>query len=146
MIEAASLAKAVFGGVLIGLAAAALLYSHGRLAGISGILGGAMHPQTQREAWGWRVAFLAGLLASGLAARVLKPELVTFDSGVNVVVLASAGVLAGFGARLSGGCTSGHGICGIGSFSGRSIAATVTFMFLGGVVVYVARHFVGGGA
>ncbi|MBK8170883.1 MAG: YeeE/YedE family protein [Sandaracinaceae bacterium] len=145
MFVAADIARAAVGGSLVGLSTAGMLYTHGRLSGITGIVGGAMHPKAQSESWSWRAAFIAGLLVSGLIARVVRPDLVTLHNTTNVVVLAVAGLLAGFGARISGGCTSGHGICGIGSFSLRSMAATGTFMVLGAVVVYTMRHVLFGG-
>jgi uncharacterized membrane protein YedE/YeeE len=110
------------GGLLIGLGAALLLLANGRIAGISGIVGGLLRPA--RGDIGWRLAFLLGLLASPL-------------------LVAAGGLLVGIGTRLGGGCTSGHGICGIARLSKRSIAATATFMATAIVVVFVARHVIG---
>jgi uncharacterized membrane protein YedE/YeeE len=128
---------ALAGGVLIGLAAAAFILFNGRIAGISGILGGLLRPV--RGDAGWRVAFLAGLIAAplvvGLFARL--PE-VTVDAGAGTLV--AAGLLVGIGTRYGAGCTSGHGVCGISRMSPRSLVATAAFMFSGFVTVYLVRH------
>ena len=137
-------AKSLTGGLVIGASAAGLFFTHRRLAGISGLLGGVLHPSTEREDWSWRAAFVAGLAMVGVLARVFAPELVAGDSSTSLLVLGGSGLLVGFGARLSGGCTSGHGICGLGRFSLRSLAATATFMLLGGVVVFAVRHIAAG--
>jgi uncharacterized membrane protein YedE/YeeE len=124
------------GGALIGLAASLLLWLDGRIAGISGILGGIGDASGDR---GWRIAFLGGLVlgAGGyaLAAGGLPQQL---QGGP--LLMAAAGLLVGFGTRLGSGCTSGHGICGIARFSPRSLAATATFMAAGILTVFVARH------
>jgi hypothetical protein len=124
------------GGALIGLAASLLLWLDGRIAGISGILGGIGDASGDR---GWRIAFLGGLVlgAGGyaLAAGGLPQQL---QGGP--LLMAAAGLLVGFGTRLGSGCTSGHGICGIARLSPRSLAATATFMAAGILTVFVARH------
>ena len=128
---------ALAGGLLIGLAAAVFVLFNGRIAGISGILGGLLraHPGDV----GWRVAFLAGLMAApvlyGLVAAL--PQ-VTVDAGEGTLV--AAGLLVGVGTRYGAGCTSGHGVCGISRMSPRSLVATATFMFAGFVTVYIVRH------
>ncbi|MDB5747539.1 MAG: YeeE/YedE [Massilia sp.] len=128
---------ALAGGVLIGLAAAAFILFNGRIAGISGILGGLLNPQ--RGDVGWRMAFLAGLLMApvlyGMVATL--PE-VTVDAGTGTLV--AAGLLVGVGTRYGAGCTSGHGVCGISRGSPRSLVATAAFMFAGFVTVYIVRH------
>lgn len=128
---------ALGGGVLIGLAAAVFVLFNGRIAGISGILGGLLRPA--RGDVGWRLAFLAGLIAApvlyGLVAAL--PE-ATVDAGEGTLV--AAGLLVGMGTRYGAGCTSGHGVCGISRMSPRSLIATVTFMFAGFVTVYIGRH------
>lgn len=128
---------ALAGGVLIGLAAAAFVLFNGRIAGISGILGGLLRPM--RGDVGWRLAFLGGLMAApllyGMAAAL--PE-VTVDAGTGTLV--TAGLLVGAGTRYGAGCTSGHGVCGISRRSPRSLAATAAFMFAGFVTVYIVRH------
>jgi len=134
--------SAALGGVLIGLAAAALLFANGRVAGISGIIGQALWP-APGEGRSWRVAFLLGLpLGAALVSLVTGPLVVDIDA--NAGVLVAAGLLVGSGTRLGNGCTSGHGVCGMSRGSRRSIAATVTFMAVGGATVFVVRHLLGG--
>jgi uncharacterized membrane protein YedE/YeeE len=136
--------SATLGGVLIGLAASILLLGLGRVAGISGILGQACFP-THDEPRGWRFAFLLGLpLGAMLVSLAAGPFPMTMQAGP--LGLAVAGVLVGFGTRLGNGCTSGHGVCGIGRGSKRSIAATLTFMGTAAITVFVLRHLTGAGA
>lgn len=128
---------ALAGGLLIGLAAAALLLFNGRIAGISGILGGLLHPK--RGDMAWRVAFLAGLVIAPLAYGVFAPlPDVGIDAGPWTLV--AAGLLVGLGTRYGSGCTSGHGVCGLSRMSPRSLVATLSFMLAGFVTVYVLRH------
>jgi uncharacterized membrane protein YedE/YeeE len=130
---------ALAGGALIGLAAAMFALLNGRIAGISGILGGVF--QRGRGDRAWRVAFLLGLVAAPLvwiAAADLPPILV--EAGWPRLI--AAGVLVGLGTRYGAGCTSGHGVCGISRLSPRSIVATLAFMAAGFVTVFVARHLV----
>lgn len=128
---------ALGGGVLIGLAAAAFILFNGRIAGISGILGGLLRPV--RGDIGWRVAFLAGLIAAPVVYGLFAvlPE-VTVDAGAGTLV--AAGLLVGVGTRYGAGCTSGHGVCGISRMSPRSLVATAAFMAAGFVTVYLMRH------
>jgi len=128
---------------MIGASAALLYLLHGRIAGISGILGGAvMTDTTDRE---WRVAFIAGLLLAGLAFRLFAADAIpTAGTGAPLPLLIAAGLIVGFGTRMGNGCTSGHGVCGIGRGSTRSIAATMTFMAVAVAVVFVVRHVLGG--
>jgi len=131
---------ALAGGLLIGLAAAMFALLNGRIAGISGILGGLLRPV--RGDAGWRVAFIAGLVGAPLAYRLfsaLPP--VQVDAGYGLLVV--AGLLVGVGTRYGSGCTSGHGVCGISRLSPRSLIATITFMGAGFAVVFVMRHIVG---
>ncbi len=129
------------GGVLIGLAAAILLLFNGRVAGISGILGGLLRPARGDVAW--RVAFLAGLVLAPLAWHLFGAlPMLHVDAGLPVLVV--AGLLVGIGTRVGSGCTSGHGVCGLSRGSMRSLAATATFMAAGFVVVFVVRHLVAG--
>ncbi len=126
------------GGVLIGLAAAMLLLASGRIAGVSGIVGGLLAPQPAGER-GWRIAFLLGLLLAPAAWKLFLPGVeVRIDSGFGVLVL--AGLLVGAGTSIGSGCTSGHGVCGLSRLSPRSLAATVAFMLAGFATVFVARH------
>jgi uncharacterized membrane protein YedE/YeeE len=127
--------SALAGGVLIGLASVWLLASNGRIAGISGILHGLFaQPPGDR---GWRMAFLAGLLAAGFLWLLFSP-VSTSESSLGAMAL--AGVLVGFGTRLGGGCTSGHGVCGLGRLSLRSLVAVIVFMAAGMLCVFVVRH------
>jgi uncharacterized membrane protein YedE/YeeE len=133
---------AIAGGLLIGAAASLLVLAAGRIAGISGILGGLLRPARGDIAWRW--AFLAGLLAApGVLALVRAvPALHIEATGP---ILALAGVLVGFGTRLGGGCTSGHGVCGVARLSPRSVTATAVFMAVAIVVVFVRRHVLAAG-
>ena len=125
------------GGMLIGLAAALFILLNGRIAGISGVLGGLLKPRSGDIAW--RVAFIAGMVGAPLvyAAFTALPVL-QIDAGTSLLVL--AGLLVGVGTRYGAGCTSGHGVCGLARLSPRSLAATVAFMAAGFAVVYVTRH------
>lgn len=116
------------GGVLIGLAASLLLIASGRIAGISGIVGGLLVPRSGDRAW--RLLFLIGLLASGLVMTAITASAMT-ASPRSLGWVAAAGVLVGIGTRLGNGCTSGHGVCGISRLAPRSLFATVTFMATG---------------
>ena len=133
--------SALFGGALIGISASALLLLNGRVAGISGILGGLVRPRAEETSW--RALFVAGLLVGGLALLLFRPA--SFGvAPVSLPLAIVAGVFVGFGTRLGSGCTSGHGVCGISRFSGRSLAATMTFMATGALTAFVVQHRVGG--
>lgn len=136
-----SYVSGLIGGSLIGLAAAVLFLANGRVAGISGIVAGLLGPRDGELAW--RALFVAGLVAGGLVARAVAPGSIG-GIATPVPLLALAGILVGFGTRLGGGCTSGHGVCGIGRLSPRSILATGTFIFAAAVVVFVMRRAVSG--
>ena len=128
---------ALAGGLLIGLAAAAFILLNGRIAGISGIIGGLL--RAQRGDVGWRLAFLGGLLAAPLVYGLVSTlPAVTVDAGTGTLV--AAGLLVGVGTRYGAGCTSGHGVCGISRGSPRSLVATAAFMFAGFLTVYIVRH------
>ena len=124
-----SIAYAVAGGALIGLAASWVLLGSGRIAGISGVLGGLVAPQP--KAVSWRLNFLLGLVAGGLLLSFLTPGVFQVPTGRSLLAVGSAGLLVGVGTRLAQGCTSGHGVCGLSRFSTRSLAATLTFMATG---------------
>jgi uncharacterized membrane protein YedE/YeeE len=126
--------RSLLGGMLLGLSASLLALGAGRVAGISGILGGLFTPG--REGRGWRVQFLAGLGVGGLLLMVVHPA-VFHAAGRAWPLLAVAGLLVGFGARLGGGCTSGHGVCGLSRLSGRSLVATLVFMVTAMLTVLV---------
>ena len=132
------LAAALAGGVLVGLATALLLLFSGRIAGISGIVGGLL-PATRGDA-GWRLAFLGGLLVGGLALAAFYPAAFPATSTTGAPTLIAAGLLVGFGTRLGNGCTSGHGVCGIGRMSRRSLVATLTFLATGMITVFITQH------
>jgi uncharacterized membrane protein YedE/YeeE len=136
--------SSTIGGVLLGIAASLLLLANGEVCGISGILGGAAF--TKRADRLWRIVFLAGLLAGGaLVAWADRPAL-ALASEQSIWLAAVSGVLVGVGTRMGEGCTSGHGLCGIARFSGRSIVATLVFMATGAATVFVVRHVLGAGA
>ncbi len=126
--------SALIGGALLGLAAAGMWWLLGRLAGVSSILGNAV--TSRGEDFTWRMAFIAGLFLAGFAAVVLFPGEVriNLDAGYGQVLL--AGALVGLGTQMGGGCTSGHGVCGLSRLSLRSIAGTLLFMVAGMVTVY----------
>jgi len=129
------------GGVVIGVAAAVLILFNGRIAGISGILGGILG--ASRDEAGWRAAFIVGLIAAPVFASMLgKPVMPDIQAGWGELIV--AGFLVGIGTRYASGCTSGHGVCGISRGSVRSLVATATFMAAGFVTVFVLRHITGG--
>jgi uncharacterized membrane protein YedE/YeeE len=129
---------AAIGGALIGLAAVLLMLTTGRIAGISGILGGALDPGTSDK--GWRIAFIGGLVLAPLTGELIGLPLPVPQMPSSWVVIVAAGLLVGFATRLGSGCTSGHGICGIARLSPRSIVATGIFMGAAIVVVALTRH------
>lgn len=129
--------NAVIGGVMIGVASGLVFLLLGRMAGVTGIVAGAW-PAPNRW-WTWRAAFLAGLVIAGAIGRLVSPASVPGLS-TPFALAAAAGLLAGFGARYGGGCTSGHGVCGVGRLSRRSIVGCATFMIVAMIVVFVARH------
>jgi uncharacterized membrane protein YedE/YeeE len=125
------------GGLLIGLAAALFVLFNGRIAGISGILGGMLGLPKGDTAW--RVAFLLGLVLAPLAFALVHPlPAVQVDAGTGTLV--AAGLLVGIGTRYGSGCTSGHGVCGLSRLSPRSLVATLAFMLAGFATVFVVRH------
>ena len=131
--------SAIAGGVLIGIAATIFLLVNGRIAGVSGILGGLLRPSIPDI--GWRVAFLAGLIIapSLYAAFVYMPGL---KIDADYVTLFIAGLMVGVGTRYAGGCTSGHGVCGLSRLSPRALVATVAFIAAGFATVFVVRHLI----
>ena len=134
--------SAAIGGGLIGFSAVLLMLSTGRIAGISGIFGGLLDPGNNDK--GWRIAFIAGLILAPVISGWIGYAMPTPKLPSSWTVIIAAGLLVGFGTRLGGGCTSGHGICGVARLSDRSIAATVIFMFVAILTVAVTRHVVGG--
>ena len=128
------------GGMIIGVAAAMFVLLNGRIAGISGVLGGLLKPA--RGDVSWRAAFIAGLIGAPLL-YALVTELPPLQIEAGHAGLIAAGLLVGIGTRYGSGCTSGHGVCGISRRSPRSLAATAAFMLAGFVTVYVVRHLIG---
>lgn len=129
--------SAIIGGVLIGLSAVLLMFSHGRIAGISGILGGIF---SDRKDWGWRIPFLGGLIIVPLILVTLNPELRVVQFHTDRWTLLIGGIVVGIGTQLGNGCTSGHGVCGNARMSERSFVATLTFMATGILTVFVTKY------
>lgn len=121
--------SALLGGVLIGVSAALLLWTHGRIAGISGIWGGILRPVAGDL--GWRVAFVGGLAAGALTLALTMPQVFAVAEYRSLPAVALAGLLVGVGTRIGNGCTSGHGVCGLARFSPRSAASVASFMAVG---------------
>lgn len=133
---------ALAGGTLIGLAALLLLLSNGRIAGISGIMGGSLQPA--RGDLLWRVLFFFGLLTGGLVTLWWWPVALDIRVDVSTPAVILAGLLVGLGARIGSGCTSGHGVCGVGRLAPRSIVASAVFVSAAMLTVHVVRHLLGG--
>jgi uncharacterized membrane protein YedE/YeeE len=133
--------SALIGGALIGLAATLLMLLIGRIAGVSGIVAGLIEPASRDL--GWRLAFVAGLVAAPLVALLAGHRLPAPEMPESVLLIALSGVLVGFGSRLGNGCTSGHGVCGLARLSRRSLVATAIFMLTAAIVVALARHGMG---
>lgn len=133
---------ALLGGLLIGAAAALMLWLKGRIAGISGIVGGLLSPSRGDTAW--RALFLVGLMAAPIMVMLLRGNVPDISSPAADRSLIMAGLLVGFGTRLGSGCTSGHGVCGLARRSLRSLVATLVFMASGALTVFVVRHLLGG--
>ena len=130
------------GGILLGLSAIWLLLTLGRVAGISGIAWGSIAGPDR----GWRWLFLVGLLLGGLLTHTVIGQPLPDESTAPTWLIAISGLLVGIGTRMGGGCTSGHGVCGLGRRSPRSVTATLTFITLGIVTVFVMQNLIGGGA
>lgn len=133
--------SALIGGALIGVAAALLLWLNGRIAGISGIFNGVLTPERGETAW--RALFLIGIIGGSALYVAFHPAGYTPRAGFSLPLLALGGFLVGFGTRMGGGCTSGHGVCGIGRLSPRSFVATIVFVAVGMLTVFVTRHLLG---
>lgn len=133
---------ALFGGLLIGLSATLLLLFNGRIAGICGILAAAVLPEGGDRFWRW--LFLGGLLLGTFLWHLLSGAPLPAPTGASPWLVAIAGLVVGFGTQMASGCTSGHGVCGLGRLSGRSIVATLLFMGAGAATVALMRHVAGG--
>lgn len=144
MIEPGTITTALIGGGIIGVAAVAMLALNGRIMGVSGIAAGLIAPQSDDRLP--RALFLLGMLAGGLGVGALIPQALPGAITSNTGWLVAAGLCVGFGTRLGGGCTSGHGVCGMSRLSPRSTVATLTFMAVAFVTVYLVRHVFGGAA
>ena len=127
------------GGILIGISASMMLLFSGRIAGVSGIFGGMLFQQGKERAW--RLSFITGLIFGGILLYAINAEFFENSSGRSLLAVNIAGFLVGIGTRIGGGCTSGHGVCGIGRLSLRSIVATVTFVLAGMVTVFLVKSF-----
>ncbi|MDV3249808.1 YeeE/YedE family protein [Devosia sp. BK] len=133
--------QALLGGSLIGASAVALMALHGRIAGITGILTGLVLPKGD---WDWRLAFLIGAIAAPLMILLLTGSTLPLQAELPYWAITLGGLLVGIGVTFGGGCTSGHGICGIARLAARSILATLIFMLTTFVTVFVVRHILGG--
>lgn len=133
--------QALLGGSLIGSAAVALMALHGRVAGMTGILTGVVLPKGD---WDWRLAFLLGAIVAPILILVLTGTSLPLQAELPAWAIVLGGLLGGVGVTFGGGCTSGHGVCGIARLSARSVVATLTFMATTFVTVFVVRHVLGG--
>jgi len=131
--------QSLFGGALIGLSAVLLMLTLGRVMGATGILRGAVFPESLKD-WAWRIAVLAGMVSAPFLVLAVSKQLPAVDIPISAPLIALGGLLVGIGVSWGGGCTSGHGVCGMARFSIRSVIATVTFMVTTFITVYVVRH------
>ncbi|WP_203342479.1 YeeE/YedE family protein [Vibrio diabolicus] len=132
--------ESLFGGLLLGISATILLLVNGKIAGISGIMNGIMSPK--KGDYSWRLLFAVGMIAGGLISVLMLGVAVPSTANLSLGMMIAAGLLVGIGTRLGNGCTSGHGICGMGRLSKRSIVATCVFMAVAGLTVFVRLHLV----
>ncbi|MFW1460513.1 YeeE/YedE family protein [Vibrio parahaemolyticus] len=132
--------ESLFGGILLGISATILLLVNGKIAGISGIVNGIMSPK--KGDYSWRLLFAVGMIAGGLISVLMLGVAVPSTANLSLGMVIAAGLLVGIGTRLGNGCTSGHGICGMGRLSKRSIVATCVFMSVAGLTVFVRLHLV----
>ena len=135
--------SALGGGILIGLSAILLLAVNGRIAGISGIVHGIVAPEKPNDL-DWRLLFLVGLIAGAFLYRLLNGIDTSITLEASMLIVGGGGILTGVGTAIGSGCTSGHGICGLARRSSRSLAATISFMLVGGITVFILRHVIGG--
>ena len=135
--------SALAGGILIGLSAVLLLTVNGRIAGISGIVHGIVAPEKPNDL-DWRLLFLVGLIVGAFLYRLLNGMDTSIALEASILIVGGGGILTGIGTAVGSGCTSGHGICGLARRSSRSLAATISFMLVGGITVFILRHVIGG--
>ena len=133
----------LIGGVLIGIAAVLLMLVHGRIAGATGVLAGALLPTNFTDS-SWRVAMIAGMVTAPALVFWVSGAMPAIQVPESILTLVLGGLIVGVGVTLGSGCTSGHGVCGMARLSPRSIAATLTFMAMTLVTVYIVRHIIGG--
>ncbi|WP_375280506.1 YeeE/YedE family protein [Pseudooctadecabacter sp.] len=133
----------LLGGVLIGTASVLLMGLFGRIMGATGILAGFVMPKSADD-WGWRATLLAGMMTAPALYWIISGDAVAVDVPVSTAAMIIGGLIVGAGVTYGGGCTSGHGVCGIARLSPRSMVATVVFMAVAVATVYVTRHVVGG--
>lgn len=131
------------GGVMIGLSAVLLMATLGRIMGATGLLAGFLQP-TNRSDWAWRASLLGGMISAPALYLIVTGQPVALDVPVSTVAMVVSGLIVGIGVTYGGGCTSGHGVCGMARLSPRSIVATVIFMIFAFLTVYVIRHVLGG--
>ena len=141
MLNLSSYLPALFGGVLIGSAALLLMLVLGRVAGISGIASSLISITTSDKLW--RGVFILGVVLGTFLLQQFMPKTLPFRPELSNILIVIAGLLVGFGSHYGSGCTSGHGVCGIGRFSIRSIVATITFMATAAITVFIIRHVMG---
>ncbi|HAS6878162.1 TPA: YeeE/YedE family protein [Vibrio parahaemolyticus] len=132
--------ESLFGGILLGISATILLLVNGKIAGISGIMNGIISPK--KGDYSWRLLFAVGMIAGGLISVLMLGVAAPSTANLSLGMVIAAGLLVGIGTRLGNGCTSGHGICGMGRLSKRSIVATCVFMAVAGLTVFVRLHLV----
>jgi uncharacterized protein len=142
LIDVDSWLRAAAGGLLIGLAAAVMIVFNGRIAGVSGVLGGLMFDGNGSDRR-WRSMFLGGMVLGAVLLTTLVTSLPAGRLQTGWLGMAIAGLIVGYGTRMGSGCTSGHGVCGIARLSTRSVTATITFMAFGALTVFVIRHLLG---
>jgi hypothetical protein len=140
MVIESSWINGLIGGILIGISATILLAFNGRIAGISGMINGALE-FTSSQIWRWY--FLGGMLLGGFIYEYLLPLPNTPSYNLDLIPMIIGGFLVGFGTRMSNGCTSGHGVCGLGRLSVRSLTAVISFLASGMITVFVVRHILG---
>ena len=131
------------GGILIGIASVLLMANFGRVMGATGILAGFLMP-TNRDDWAWRASLLAGMVSAPALYWLVSGQSVVVQVPVSTIAMIIGGLIVGVGVTFGGGCTSGHGVCGIARLSPRSIVATVVFMIAAVATDYVTRHVIGG--